>query len=91
MAASGPAAAMAPITRPSGAAACGGSIGGGTGPPAAAAALALKARAGAGGWARRTYQGSSSGSTWCRPRRVVDSTSSTAGQSSPVCWVTSAR
>jgi anti-anti-sigma factor len=36
------------------------------------------------------YQGSSSGRIWCSPRRVVDKTSSTAGQSSPVCWVTSA-
>ncbi len=51
----------------------------------------LRIRAGATGAARPMYQGSSSGSTWCRPRRVVDRTSSTSGQSSPVCWFTSAR
>ncbi len=43
------------------------------------------------GRARPMYQGSSSGRAWCSPRRVVDRTSSTAGQSSPHFCLTSAR
>ena len=44
-----------------------------------------------GGWGRPMYQGLSSGRVWLCPLRAVESTSATSGQSSPVCWVTSAR
>src|SRR6202034_2115001 len=39
------------------------------------------------GCGRPMYQGVSSGSVRLWPCRVVDSTSATWGQSSPVCWV----
>ena len=51
----------------------------------------IRGIAGGGAGAFPMYQGSSSGRPWYRPDRVVARTSSTAGQSSPVCWVTSAR
>jgi len=62
------------------------------GPDADIASRAMGRYGGGGtGLARPMYQGSSSGKTWCIPRRVVDKTSSTAGQSSPLCCLTSAR
>ena len=61
---------------------------GGLGAPGADLAIAECTR---GGWGRPMYQGLSSGSVCRSPCRVVDSTSVTSGQSSPVCWVISAR
>ena len=52
------------------------------------AALSMGARGGCG---RPMYQGLSSGRAWLWPWRVVDSTSATSGQSSPLDWVISAR
>ena len=63
----------------------------GQAPDLTAMVMALACGIRGSGWARPMYHGRSSGRVWCRPRRVVDKTSSTAGQSSPVCWVTSAR
>ncbi len=57
----------------------------------APAATALAIGAGRGGCGRPMYQGLSSGSVWLSPCRVVDRTSVTSGQSSPVRWVISAR
>src|SRR6185437_8709568 len=60
----------------------------GAGAPGADLAIAACTRGGAG---RPMYQGLSSGSVCRSPCRVVDKTSVTSGQSSPVCWVISAR
>ena len=52
---------------------------------------ALAATAIGCGCGRPMYQGLSSGRVRLRPGRAVDSTSAVSGQSSPVCWVASAR